>query len=123
MTPMIDVVFLLIIFFLVSSHMAQQENHMPLDLPTASTHQRDDLLSKRMTINISHGGQIQIGTATVEPERVARLLVKHQSMHDGSAAVRIRTDKAVAYGIVEPLLRDIASAGIVDITFAVRQER
>ena len=38
MTPMIDVVFLLIIFFLVSSHLARQENHLPLDLPIASTH-------------------------------------------------------------------------------------
>ncbi len=103
--------------------MAQQENHMPLDLPTASTHQTDDLLSQRMTINIHHDGHIQIGTATVEPDRVARLLVKHQSTHDASAAVRIRTDKTVTYGIVEPLLREIASAGIVDITFAVRQEK
>ena len=103
--------------------MAQQENHMPLDLPSASTHQTDDSLSQRMTINIHHDGQIQIGTATVEPDRVARLLVKHQSMHDASAAVRIRTDKTVTYGIVEPLLREIASAGIVDITFAVRQEK
>ena len=32
MTPMIDVVFLLIIFFLVSSHLAKQEVQMPLPL-------------------------------------------------------------------------------------------
>ncbi|MCA9180756.1 MAG: biopolymer transporter ExbD, partial [Planctomycetales bacterium] len=30
MTPMIDVVFLLIIFFLVSSHLAKQENQVEL---------------------------------------------------------------------------------------------
>ena len=40
MTPMIDVVFLLIIFFLVSSHLAQQEVQLELDLPGAGTGQR-----------------------------------------------------------------------------------
>jgi len=37
MTPMIDVVFLLIIFFLVSSHLAQQETQLELDLPEATS--------------------------------------------------------------------------------------
>ena len=37
MTPMIDVVFLLIIFFLVSSHLAQQEVQLDLDLPAKAS--------------------------------------------------------------------------------------
>ena len=37
MTPMIDVVFLLIIFFLVSSHLAKQEVHLELPLPAADS--------------------------------------------------------------------------------------
>ena len=35
MTPMIDVVFQLIIFFLLSSHLAKQETQLPLPLPEA----------------------------------------------------------------------------------------
>ena len=37
MTPLIDVVFLLIIFFLVSSQLARQEANIELELPEAST--------------------------------------------------------------------------------------
>ena len=37
MTPMIDVVFLLIIFFLVSSHLAKQESQMEIDLPNTES--------------------------------------------------------------------------------------
>ena len=37
MTPMIDVTFLLIIFFLVSSHLAQQELQVDLELPAAAS--------------------------------------------------------------------------------------
>ena len=40
MTPMIDVVFLLIIFFLVSSNLAQQEVHLEIDLPDAASGNR-----------------------------------------------------------------------------------
>ena len=38
MTPMIDIVFLLIIFFIVSSHLARQETQLELALPAASSH-------------------------------------------------------------------------------------
>ncbi len=37
MTPMIDVVFLLIIFFLVSTHLAKQEAQLELPLPVAES--------------------------------------------------------------------------------------
>ena len=53
MTPMIDVVFLLIIFFLVSSHLAKQETQIELALPTAVSASDDDFEDKpRLTINI-----------------------------------------------------------------------
>jgi biopolymer transport protein ExbD len=123
MTPMIDVVFLLIIFFLVSSHLAKREVRMPLDLPTAATHREDSVLANRTTINLDADGQIQMGASTIAASRVSELLLQHQSEHGGAGAVRIRTDKSVPYGMVEPLLRDIAAAGIVDITFAVREEK
>ena len=37
MTPMIDVVFQLLIFFLVSNHIAKQEAQMPIPLPVADS--------------------------------------------------------------------------------------
>ena len=37
LTPLIDVVFLLIIFFLVSSHLAKQEGQLELPLPEAES--------------------------------------------------------------------------------------
>jgi len=81
----------------------------------------DNTIARRLTINISIQGQIQMGATEVPAARIRELLIQHQSEHEGAAAVRIRTDKAVPYGMVEPLLRDIAEAGIVDITFAVRE--
>ena len=53
MTPMIDVVFLLIIFFLVSSHLAKQEVQAELSLPAADTGQEpQETGTRRLTINV-----------------------------------------------------------------------
>ncbi|NIL99222.1 MAG: hypothetical protein GTO62_19500, partial [Planctomycetales bacterium] len=53
MTPMIDVVFLLIIFFLVSSHLARQEVQAQLDLPPARTGvDLPPAADPRVTINV-----------------------------------------------------------------------
>ena len=123
MTPMIDVVFLLIIFFLVSSHLAKQEARLPLDLPLASTHRFDDPANKRLTINIVADGKYQVSGTEVSGARLQELLAAHQREQQAGASVRIRTDKSVPYGTVEPLLRDIALSGIIDITFAVSEER
>ncbi len=38
------------------------------------------------------------------------------------AAIRIRTDGAVQYRYVEPVLREAALAGVTDAAIAVRQE-
>lgn len=95
---------------------------MPLDLPAASTHRLDEEADSRLTIQIADDGVVQIGSTPVAAEQIADRLAEHQRNHSSAAAVRIRTDKTVLYGVVEPLLRDIAAAGIVDITFAVREE-
>ena len=52
MTPMIDVVFLLIIFFLVSSHMAKQEQNVQLDLPKAQSGLADVTDRDTLVVNI-----------------------------------------------------------------------
>ena len=61
MTPMIDVVFLLIIFFLVSSHLAQQETQVTVDLPDASSSDRPEEEDvRRLFINILSETEILI---------------------------------------------------------------
>jgi biopolymer transport protein ExbD len=123
MTPMIDVVFLLIIFFLVSSHLAKRETRVPMELPIAGSHQIDDVAVNRITINVDRDQRIQMGGTIVTADRVAEFLANYERQNNSVAAVRIRTDKTVPYGAVEPLLRNIAQAGIVDITFAVHETK
>lgn len=125
MTPMVDIVFLLIIFFLVSSHMKQQERTTELALPVAPTSVEDDDPSRpRITINIEESGRLVIGGRAVSPDSLASFLeqAKHQKGDDFE--VRIRASRAVMYQGVEPVLVACTDARIWNVSFAVyREER
>jgi len=122
MTPMIDVVFLLIIFFLVSSHLAQQESRWPLDLPAAGPQPPALDSAARLTINVGADGAISVAGATVDRANLSQRMQQHVDQHGDSAAVRIRTDRNVPYARIELLLQAAAEAGVAQITFAVREE-
>jgi biopolymer transport protein ExbD len=122
MTPMIDVVFLLIIFFLVSSHLARQENRLPLDLPVASTFDPLDPLSAPLTISVDDQARWLVAGDVVDLADLRSILADLRNQMGPDAAIRIRTDAAVQYQYVEPVLREAALAGVTDAAIAVREE-
>ncbi len=120
MTPMIDVVFLLIIFFLVSSHLAQQEVQLDLDLPTATTGGPPTMrLPARVTVNVLADGQVLLGGDPVDVEQLGRRLQYVRRQAGPDLEVRLRSDRHVAYRHVEPVLVRCARNGIWNVTFAV----
>lgn len=122
MTPMIDVVFLLIIFFLVSSHLARQENHLPLDLPIASTFDPTDPEKSPLTISIDGAANVLIAGNIVPPTGLAGVFADLKQRSGAGAAIRIRCEGNVQYRFVEPVLRAAALAGVTDAAIAVREE-
>lgn len=124
MTPMIDVVFQLIIFFLVSSHLAQQETQLELNLPDAASGERPaEDETRRVIVNVvpNPGGapRIQVGTRLVEPDEIQPLIDFESRQANGKLEVRIRSDRRVPYRTVEPILIACARAGVWKVTFAV----
>ena len=123
MTPMIDVVFLLIIFFLVSSHLARQENLMELPLPVAESGADDiDQQTPRVTINIKDDGSAWLGGRAVTPERLKSQLSQLRSERGDQLEVRIRTSRDAPYASVEPVMLACTESGIWNVTFAVYRE-
>ena len=124
MTPMIDVLFLLIIFFLVSSHLAKQESQVELKLPVAQS--GDDDIPRdvpRITVNVKPDGQWLVRGAVVETERLPDLLqAAQQAQPDSPIEVRIRGSRQAPYSAVEPIMVACTKAGIWDITYAVYRD-
>ena len=120
MTPMIDVVFLLIIFFLVSSHLAKQEIQQELDLPDASSGQKlEETQTRQLIVNVTKDGALMLAAQPVSLEQLKRSLNFERKRHGAEVEVRIRTDRAVAYSHVEPIMTACAENGIWNVSFSV----
>lgn len=120
LTPMIDVVFQLIIFFLLSSHLAKQEAQMPLPLPQAQSgdtpteqHQR------RITLNVLADGKLLLAGRAVQLHELSERLRTAAQSQGGALEIRIRGDRNVPYRFVEPALTACARAGLWDVKFSV----
>ena len=123
MTPMIDVVFLLIIFFLVSSHLARQENRHPVDLPSAMTFLPLDFERTPLTVTVDEQAKVRLSGRVASHQQLQQSLLELYSESGPEASVRIRSDGRVPYRVVEPILREAGTIGITDVIIAVREEQ
>lgn len=125
MTPMIDVVFLLIIFFLVSSHLAKQESQVQLALPVAASGEEDPAISSnRVTINVSETGELTIGNRPIIAAELGERLASARAELGDGMEVRIRSSRLTPYGDVQPIMLACTKQGIWNVTYAVyRQEQ
>ena len=124
MTPMIDVVFLLIIFFLVSSHLAKQETQVELALPTATSADDDsDFEKPRLTINVQADGSYSLAGRPITVERLPEQFAAIREKEGDEIEVRIRGSRQAPYSAVEPIMVSCTKAGIWNITYAVYRER
>ena len=123
MTPMIDVVFQLIIFFLVSSHLARNESQIDLRLPVARSAADDtDLTTPRVTINIKDDGSLWINARPVAVNRLTDLLSELVANEGENLEVRIRGSRSAAYSHAEPVMWACTQSGIWNVSYAVYRE-
>ena len=124
MTPMIDVTFLLIIFFLLSSHLAQQEIQAELDLPAAASGKpsKEDDATRRITVNVLADGRMLLGSQEVGADELTRRIEFEGRQHQSKGQeleVRIRCARQAPYHFVEPIMLACARNGVSKVTFAV----
>jgi biopolymer transport protein ExbD len=114
-TPMIDVVFLLVIFFLVTAHFVQNQEVDAVELPVATQTQDVEELPRRLAITVLADGTMRAGGKDIHPDSLDLLL--EQTIGDDPAGfeVRIRADRSVPYAAVEPILLSCARHGIRDV--------
>ncbi|MCE9525472.1 MAG: biopolymer transporter ExbD [Planctomycetales bacterium] len=123
MTPMIDVVFQLIIFFLVSSHLAKQEVQLTLPLPEAKSGIAEKPSEKpRLTVNVLADGTLLLAGRQVTADELRARLVERQKDLGKDVEVRIRGDRSTAYKHVEPVMLACARSGIWNVSYAVYEK-
>lgn len=103
LTPMIDVVFLLIIFFLVGSHFSQAERQFDVQVPTVSAAKPLTAPPDQLVININREGRISLGKKILTLDELTRDLKQARERYADQAVV-IRGDGEGKYQLVANVL-------------------
>ncbi len=134
MTPMIDCVFLLLIFFMVSATMSKVDQTPEVTLPVAPKAAIPDDLRGRGVVNIVPLGTpvgdsatsenkpfIIYGQLTDEPGLVKAISDRRAT--EPELRIYMRVDHAAEFKTVKRAIRACANAGIFDIIFGTFQSK
>lgn len=115
LTPMVDVVFLLLIFFMVSTTFITLESGLPVDLPQAQSPQTS--ISDLPTVTITRDEQIFLAGAELSEASLSGAL--RQALDEsGLRVVVLRADQSVPHGFVVRVMDLIKQAGAERIAIA-----
>ncbi len=117
MAPMIDMVFLLIIFFMTASHLSATKSK-DLDIPTADHGVVPKERPDRWTVNVTADAKVFSGQEPVTIETLKRM-VAERLKQDPELKVYLRADKLTPYREVKGVMSAMAEAGVGDFIFGV----
>ena len=117
MAPMIDIMFLLLIFFMVATIYAQWETKIGINVPSADTGIQTGRTPGEVIINLDKEGTIFINSVEMEPERLHKLLAQIAQTFKGQPVI-IRADKKTEYDAVIKVLDICRRVDIWNISFA-----
>ena len=125
LTPLIDIVFLLIIFFMVGtkfSELNEMEKNIPLQVPTVSDATALTSAPQKRVINVLKDGQIVLDGRNVSLEQLREEIVSAKSQYQDLGVV-IRGDGSAAYQKVTDVIATCKHADINDLNISVRTAR
>lgn len=121
LAPLVDVLFLLVIFFAVTSHYASVEQIMDISVPAADSGKDDRARNVgEIIINIKLDGTLIVNGQELNLDQLMNNLANIVSVNKDQAVI-LRGDEEVPYQTVISVLDACQKAGIWNIAFATRK--
>ena len=117
LTPLIDVVFLLLIFFMVSTVFVDFKRKMDISLPSSKS-STSDSTPKAITLELTFDKQVFLNGRKIHINSLEQALAEISPSKKNAAI--IRADKNLSYGDVIKVMGTLQSAQILDISVAVK---
>ncbi|SRR6056297_2212341 len=117
LTPMIDVVFLLVIFFMVGSKFSEAESRVDVSVASAAEMQAISRLPDKRIIDVESNGTVLLDGQVIAPEVLFTSLQEQFKIYPG-LSVLVRNDNAAPYGIVDQVLLTVRNSGVSAISVA-----
>ncbi|MAQ63794.1 MAG: biopolymer transporter ExbD [Actinobacteria bacterium] len=118
LAPLIDIVFILLIFFAVSSSLISNNQSIPLDLPTASSSETN---APDIIISVKKNRDIYIDSQKISFAQIPPLIIQAMSQNPTTQII-INADKKLDYGFIISLLDKIRLSGCSNIALQVEKK-
>jgi biopolymer transport protein ExbD len=114
---MTDIIFLLLIFFMVATVLKDSTRRLDVQLPETRSGQATE--ARRLTIEMAADGVISLNGELVTQEQLEQQL-QPAGAAEGQRSVVVKADKRLSYGKVIEVMGLCQGAGIADIAVAVK---
>lgn len=120
LTPMIDIVFLLIVFFMTVANVISSEN-VPIKIPVADQSIVPESREGRLIFTITADGKFFKGSAPVELEEITTL-VAASVQSDPNLPILLRIDALTPYEFTQQMMSACSEGGGYNLIFTNQQD-
>ena len=120
--PMIDILFLLLCFFVTSQIYTEWETEIDIKLPTAVTGTLPGRLPGEIILNLREDGTVVVNRQVLDSAGLMRLMQRLVALFPGQPVI-IRADKKTPYEHVIKVLDLCRQSDIWNIAFATSSEK
>ena len=111
LTSMLDVIFLLLCFFVTASVFSQWESEISIQLPSAATGEQPSRLPGEIIVNLAEDGAVTVNGRMLSLSDLESRLARISKFYPGQPVI-IRADRDVKY---EALVRVIDTCRAADV--------
>ncbi len=120
LTPLIDIVFLLLVFFMLTSHFVQEQS-IEIDLPVAKSGEAIQEDSE-LELVINAAGQFLIDSHFIDEQSLEAVL-REKLQHRDNRQVRVRGDRGAPLGRAVLVLDAARRAGAENVDIVTEQQQ
>jgi len=121
LTSMLDVIFLLLCFFVTVSVFSQWENEISIRLPEAATAEQPERLPGEIILNLATDGAVTVNGAKLTLDDLKGRLQRVSKFYPGQPVI-IRADRAVSYEKLVEVIDTCRAADVWNFSLATDAE-
>lgn len=122
LTPMIDVVFLLVIFFMVGAKFSEAESKIAVNLPTVGTSGAISRVPDERVVAIATDGTVSLDDVAMPIEQVTSVLREAATQYP-ALKVAVRGDADMSHQSFMETLHAVRVAGVTNVAIATKNAR
>ena len=122
LTSMLDVIFLLLCFFVTVSVFSQWESEISIKLPASKTSEQPERLPGEIIVNLTKDGVVKVNGSVMPLPELKTRLAKIAKFYPGQPVV-LRADKETEYSSLMSVIDTCRNAGVWNFSLATVQEK